>query len=129
MKTKLLNNIEAKLTGDVKYISSPFESVSFNQIPDENMTIYVGKGIGYEVGVRLGAVEYIDQDIINEPGMQDIVLNAAKKRIGRGIADHVYGDIRSRLIELSIQMHHENYSYNSKSLQIVEELIEAVTYG
>ncbi len=129
MKTRLLNNIEAKLTGDVKYISSPFESVSFNQIPTENMTIYLGKGVGYEVGVRLGAVEYIDKEIMDQPGMQEIVLEAAKKRIGRGIADHVYGDIRSRLIELSLQMRHENYSYNSKSLQIVEELIEAVTYG
>jgi hypothetical protein len=128
MKTKLLNNIEAKLTGDVKYISSPFESVSFKPIPDENMTIYVGKGIGYEVGVRLGAVEYIDKEIMDQPGMQGIVLEAAKKRIGRGIADHVYGDIRSQLIELSLQMRHENYRYDSKSLQMVEELIEAVTY-
>lgn len=128
-KTKLLKNIKARLT-DQKFPlldSRHIATISYTEQESGGTTFSV-KGREIRVDVILGASQLIDEEILNLD--YDAVMQHAKNVVGREIAEHVYGDIRRGLIELAVEMRRE-HSYSlerSKSLQLIEDMLVAITY-
>ena len=129
MKTTLLSNIKAKATGDKKsYIPSSVASITFEKFdeerPEDNKT-----ASGYRIGVNLGAIEYIP-DHLKQSVDEQFILEAIQLRIGHAIAEHVYGEIRSKMFELSDQLRLQNRSLyaDDPAMRIVDEIIEMTRY-
>jgi hypothetical protein len=79
------------------------------------------------VGVKIGASEFISDELLSDSKAAAEIKEQSKRIIGRGIADYVYGDIRSKLIELSIQLRRESRP-DSKTHNMVNEILEMITY-
>jgi hypothetical protein len=126
MKTKLIDNIDAKLTGRKKYLDHPLLAITFEE-KQEPTVFRMEIGTEYRVGVELGASEFISDELLLDSKAADEIKAQSKKIIGRGIANYVYGDIRSKLIDLAIQLRHESRP-DSKTHNMVNELLEMITY-
>jgi hypothetical protein len=125
-KTKLINNIDAKLTGRKKYLDHPLLAITFEEIK-EPAVFRMETGTEYRVGVKIGASEFISDELLSDSKAAAEIKEQSKRIIGRGIANYVYGDIRSKLVDLAIQLHHESRS-DSKTHNMVNELLEMITY-
>jgi hypothetical protein len=125
MKTKLLNSIEAKMTGQKMPVDTPFIVVAYSEKQDH---AYIPLEYAHEcrIGVHLGGIELIHEKELRDNA--DLAIEHAKKRIGRGIANQVYGELHDKLIELAYQIRREGYRPDNKSLQMIEQMIESITY-
>lgn len=126
MKTKLIDNIDAKLTSRKKYLDHPLLAITFEEIK-EPAVFRMETGTEYRVGVKIGASEFISDELLLNSKAAEEVKTQSKKKIGCGIANYVYGDIRSKLIDLAIQLRHES-RHDSKTHVMIEELLEMITY-
>jgi hypothetical protein len=121
--TRLLKNIEAKMTNRRDYIPSPLEYIRFD---DEPIEVFSDIGRELRVEMRIGSSQIIPEKYINT-ATGDMMIEESKEIIGRAISEHVYGELRERLYELSIELRRSG-SYNKRPNEIVEELIEMITY-
>lgn len=129
MKTKLLENVKAKATGDKKsYKPSSVSSISFERF-DEEKPKNNTTASGYRIGVSLGAIEYIP-DHLKESVDEQFILEAIQLRIGHAIAEHVYGEVRTKLFQLSDVLRLQNRSLyaDDPAMEIIDELIEMTRY-
>jgi len=123
MKTKLISNIEAKLTGNRMAAVLDYTKIDF-KISDniEYNHKYVEE---YRIGVQVGSVIQIDAELLASD--KEDVINYAMQSIGRGITEEVYGELRSKLIKLAIQLRQE-VNFSSPTHNMVGELLEMITY-
>jgi hypothetical protein len=125
MKTKFLNNIEAKLTGRNVPLPNPLEYISTQQVD-----ILPGYAKELRVAVTLQAVTYIQNSKLelSPDNAKEVILNERQK-IGREIAHHVYGDLRNKLLDLSIEIRKsQDYSKSLKSIEMIHEIIDMIEY-
>lgn len=123
-KTKLLQAIEVKLTGQLKPLPLTYTSIDFSSSAVDHAYRYA-YGEEYYVGVRMYSTTIIDAGLPHKE--KEIQLSQAQRVIGRGIANEIYGDIRSKLIDLSVQLYKEG-RFESAANAMVNDLIDMVTY-
>lgn len=121
--TRLLKNIEAKITDRIEYIPSPLEDIHFD---DKPIDMFSDIGRELRIEIRIGSSQVIPEKYINT-ATGSMMIEQSKEIIGRDISEHVYGELRERLYELSIELRRSG-SYNKRPNEIVEELIDMITY-
>jgi hypothetical protein len=124
-KTKLLRAIETKLTGNREILSLGLTTIDvYNDIPlSHTPTRYADE---YRIGVNIGSSVLIESDLHHSD--RKAMLEYAKARIGNDIAEEIYGELRTKLVNLSMQLKYESRP-DSITHQMVDELIEMITYG
>lgn len=127
MKTKLLENIEAKLTGKFKYVPGRMHNITYEEsrltVTEE---IELGIAVECKVGVDLGCNVYISDTELKESDGK--VLDEVKLSMGQAIADHVYGDIRNKLVELNKNLRGRYTPGDEDTISIVNEVLEMIEY-
>jgi hypothetical protein len=124
-KTKLLESIDAKLTGRKIPVDLDYTRVELF-IKEKHDEIPFNYADEYRISVHLGCAVQIDSALSKIEKEQSI--NYALKSVGRGISNEVYGEVRDKLIKLAIQLKYEG-KFGSPTHDMIEELIEMVTYG
>ena len=124
MMTKLLNNIQIVNTGELEYIHTPVSKISYQFKPDIDLNPNLG--YVYSVDVRLGHRQVVSKEDLEEHG--DKVLHQTRKRVGRVIAEEVYGELRKELIELLMELRDSGNYYNSPAYERVEKMLEMIEY-
>lgn len=123
-KTKLLQAISAKMTGNKMPVDIRFADVSFRESKDVE-TYKVLRATEYRIGVNLSATILIDDELDEHTREQRIYYST--KTIGRGIAHEVYGELRDKLIELGVQLRREG-RFDSPTHDMVNDLLEMIEY-
>jgi hypothetical protein len=118
-KARLLENIEAKISGKRIANPSPIEYISFERSDDKDFHTS-GNCIELKIFVSLGATEHIDEEIYAQN--PDEVMQMATNRIRRLVAHHVYGEVRDKLIELSLEMRRSISHRDEKSIRLIDEI-------
>ena len=118
-KARLLENIEAKISGKRIANPSPIEYISFERSDDKDFHTS-GNCIELKIFVSLGATELIAQEIYVENPEE--VTQMAANRIRRLVAHHVYGEVREKLIELSLEMRRSRSQRDEKSIRLIDEI-------
>jgi hypothetical protein len=124
MMTKLLNNIRIVNTGKREYIRTPVSEISYGLEPDSDLS--PNFGYVYSVDVRLGCRQIVSNADLEEHG--DEVLHQTRKRVGRAIAEEVYGELRKELIVLLVELRDSGNYYNSPACERVEKMLEMIEY-
>jgi hypothetical protein len=114
-KARLLENIEAKISGKRIANPSPIEYISYEQAK-----VDFHNSIELKIFVSLGATELIDEEIYAQNPEE--ATQMAKSRIRRLIAHHVYGEVREKLIELSLEMRRSISHRDEKSIRLIDEI-------
>ena len=114
-KTRLLENIEAKISGKRIANPSPIEYISYEQAK-----VDFHNSIELKILVSLGAIELIAQEIYVENPEE--VTQMATNRIRRLVAHHVYGEVREKLIELSLEMRRTRSYPDEKSIRLIDDI-------
>lgn len=122
-KTKLLQAIEAKMTGNKMPVFMDFAQIDFSA--KEDLSYRTHYATEYRIGVNLSSTFLIDDGL--DPYTKEEQLRYSTKAIGRGIADEVYGELRNKLIKLSVQLRYEG-RFDSPTHQMVDELLEMISY-
>lgn len=123
-KTKLLRSINAKMTGNKMPVHMDFAHVDFS-ITEEPQSYKILTATEYRIGVSLSSAVLID-DVLDTHSRED-KLQWSTKAIGRAIANEVYGELRDKLIELSVHIHRE-LRYDSPAHRIVDDILEMIEY-
>jgi hypothetical protein len=127
MKTALLENIQAVSTGRRVYKPTPIESITLKH-DNTDLNLYRGVSEEYRIEVRLGAATLISvEELLHS---KEEVVNEAKRKMGRLIANHVYGDIRQKLYELAMELRSSDkyFSFDDKAMLLVDELLDMTEY-
>jgi hypothetical protein len=123
-KTKLLQSINAKITGNKMPVDIRFADISFRELKDLE-TYRLLRATEYRIGVHLSSTVLIDDDLDTRDHKEKLKWSTTS--IGRGIANEVYGELRDKLIQLAIQLKHEG-KFGSPTHNMVEELLDMITY-
>jgi hypothetical protein len=125
-KTRLLESIEAKLTRQRYAIDLDYSKINlFIKEKTDEYSMPLKYADEYHIGVNIGCAVQIPTDI--SKFNKDQSIHFALKKIGRGISEEVYGEVRQKLIKLAVQLKREG-RFDSPSHEMIEELIEMVTY-
>ena len=114
-KARLLENIEAKISGKRIANPSPIEYISYEQTKAD-----FHNSIELKIFVSLGATELIAQELYAENPEE--VTQMAANRIRRLVAHHVYGEVREKLIELSLEIRRSRSQRDEKSIRLIDEI-------
>jgi hypothetical protein len=127
---KLLENIEAKMTENRYVFPSPLEEISYTETYSNQGPIDISLNTLREmrIEVRIGAYQMIEEKYIGTT-TGEFIMQELKEKMGYAIAEHIYGDIRRKLIELEYTTRREGIRHNSDTLKIIDELHKMVTYG
>jgi len=123
-KAKLLRSIDAKMTGNKMPVHMDFAHVNFS-VTEEHQSYKILTATEYRIGVNLSSTVLIDDDL--DTRAREDKLHWSTKVIGRAIANEVYGELRDKLIELSVHVHRE-LRYDSPAHSIVDDLLEMIEY-
>jgi chromosome condensin MukBEF MukE localization factor len=124
VRTKLLENIKVNINKEKRFaLISPVVAVDYM----ENVIreTYMDYGVECRIGVELGATMIISGEAIDNDSH---ALEYTRKRIGRMVAEEVYGDVRKQLIEIILLLQREGVNYNSEPMEKLERLIEMIQY-
>lgn len=126
MKTKLLQQINGELTGRKTSFRNNISSVSFRKL-ESTPRFELNSGSEYVVEVKLGAAEFISDELLHDSKSKEYVLELTKQRIGRSIAKYVYGDIQSKMIDV---LDHARFTHtNDKELlDMLYQIVEMMDY-
>jgi hypothetical protein len=119
-KTKLIKGIEGTLTRR-KVAFNPIADYSFKIVENNSRTIDFRTGTEYKVEIRLGASEFISDELFDK-SIQD-----TKSRIGRSISNYVYGDVQQKLIDITDEVRYR-YPENRELLDKLYETIRMMDY-
>lgn len=123
-KTKLLRSIDAKMTGNKMPVHMDFAKIDFS-VKEEPQSYKILTATEYRVGVNLSSTVLIDDGL--DTRAKEDKLRWSTKSIGRAIANEVYGELRDKLIELSVHIHRE-CRYESPAHKIVDDLLGMIEY-
>jgi len=122
MRSRLLEGIEAKLTGVKKY-SPP--SIAKIKVSDPT-PCEVKEALECSISVTLGATVLIDAELMHSSEDPTQLILYEKRKLGRHIAEYVYGDIRKRLFDLALEI--RRLDGNHKSLIALDKIIDLTEY-
>lgn len=115
-KVRLLENIEAKTSGKRIANPSPIEYISYEQTKED-----FHNSIELKIFVSLGATELIAQELYVENPEE--VTQIATNRIRRLVAHHVYGEVREKLIELSLEMRGSRNYRDETTIRLIDDIL------
>jgi hypothetical protein len=115
-RVKLLQNIQAISTGRKIFCPVPIEHTSLIERDLDYLTVDRVVGREYRIEVKLGASVTIPvEKLTHSKEEKEVVIATEKRKIGRAIAQHVYGEVREKLFELAIELRkREHYSVLEK---------------
>lgn len=121
MKTKLLQTIKAKQTGNLAYSESNFIDVDAKWKTTDFLRPIMAKE--YFIGVNLGAHVYIDESDYHAER-----LHEATKQTGHMIAKEVYGEIRDELINFRYELYNRLGFREREFVKKLDAIIEMMQY-
>jgi predicted DNA-binding antitoxin AbrB/MazE fold protein len=126
-KTKLIEGIEGTLTGK-KVVFNPIADYSFKVVENPDRKIDFRSGTEYKVEIRLGAAEFISDELFNK-SIQDsnMLIQETKARIGRSISNYVYGHVQQKLIDITDEVRYR-YPANRELIDKLYETIRMMDY-
>jgi hypothetical protein len=133
MKTKLIDNIQVNLTNRRKAIPFPIAKYSYSETPQKDFEFQ--RGTELVVKIELGAAQFICDELLNTTESKSMVIDQAKRQIGRSITKHVYGDVQSKLIDIIDQMRQDGHYWvrnpdgSLDPLGQLYELLEMMDYS
>ena len=120
---KLIENIKAVDTGHRRHIEEPLQMIRLR--PDEPTAYSPPFARGYSIDVRLGATQWISEDIIKDSGGK--VVEHALNEMKHAIIEEVYGELRRDLMDLHREMRNELNYYDSKSIKKLVKIVEKIS--
>lgn len=120
---KLIDNIKAIATGNLRYIAEPFHKITWKAEPvDPILTRFARE---YAITVTLGANEWIAEDLIKASDGQ--VIENAIQWMKVAIVEELYGELRRDLMDLQMEMRNELNYYDSPSLKKLVKIVEKIS--
>lgn len=119
IKNKILKKLQAKQTGRMMPVQTS-SMVSMQETMD--MDPY-HPDLEYRIEMRLGATQIVPQEVLQQ---DEDIFDQMKQKVARDLVHELYGEIRSKLLDLNIQMRNEHYPMNSHAVKMVNELIDMV---
>ena len=124
MKTKLIQSIKAKQTGNRAYSDSNFIGVAVSyKEPEDYSYLQPMMAKEYYVGVNLGAAVYVDED--KHEGER---LHMATKEIGRMICKEVYGELHEELLRLRYELYKQGHFRDTASIESINKMLGMIEY-
>lgn len=125
-KTRLLESINAKLTHQKYAIDLDYSKIDlFIKEKSDEYSFPCRYADEYRIGVNIGCAVQISSELAQIEKEKSIEF--ALKNIGRGISEEIYGEVRQKLIKLSVQLNREG-RFNSPSHEMIEEILDMITY-
>ena len=119
---KFLEHLKAVDTGNKKIIVEPLYSIRYDSDPDVFVPRFAKE---YSITVRLGANQWIEEDIIKASDGK--VIEYAVEEMKHAIAEQLYGELRRDLIDLQKEMRNRLDYYDNPCRQKLVEIIEKVS--
>lgn len=120
---KLIENIKAVDTGHRRHIEQPFQII---RLTTDKPTDYIPQfARGYSIDVRLGATQWISEDIIKDSGGK--VVEHALNEMKHAIIEEVYGELRRDLMDLRMNLRNELSYHDSPSLEKLAKIVEKIS--
>lgn len=121
---KFLEHLKAVETGNKQIVLEPLYSIRYDVTPPD--TDYAPRfAKEYSITVRLGASQYIEEDLIKSSDGK--VIEYAVEDMKRAIAEQLYGELRRDLQKLQFQMRNEFGYRENPSTNMINQIIEKVT--
>jgi hypothetical protein len=120
---KFLEHLKAVDTGNKQHIFDPLCNIQFVFDDSKDYTPRFAKE--YSITVRLGANQYIEEDLIKSSDGK--VIEYAVEEMKHAIAENLYGELRRDLQKLHFQMRTDFGYRESPSTDMLVKIIEKVT--
>ena len=121
---KFLEHLKAVETGNRQIVLEPLYAIRYDATPPD--TDYAPRfAKEYSITVRLGASQYIEEDLIKFSDGK--VIEYAIEDMKRAIAEQLYGELRRDLQKLQFQMRNEFGYRENPSTNMINQIIEKVT--
>jgi hypothetical protein len=121
---KFIEHLKAVDTGNKQVVLEPLCAISFDVTPtDTDWSPRFAKE--YSITVRLGASQYIEEDVIKASDGR--VIEYAVEEMKHAIMEELYGELRRDLIDLQREMRNQLDYYDNPCRQKLVEIIEKVS--
>lgn len=121
---KFLEHLKAVETGNKQIVLEPLYAIRYDVTPtDADYAPRFAKE--YSITVRLGANQYIEEDLIKASGGK--VIEYAVEEMKYAIVEQLYGELRRDLQKLQLQMRNEFGYRETSSINMLNQIIEKVT--
>lgn len=120
---KLVENLRAVETGNRRIIEEPLHTIWYDTSPNREYEIKYAKE--YSITVKIGANQWIEEDIIRASGGR--AIDHALEDMKHAILEHVYGEIDRDLRELYLLMRREQSYRDTPSMKKLEEIMGKIT--
>ena len=121
---KFLEHLKAVETGNRQIVLEPLYAIRYDVTPtDEDFAPRFAKE--YSITVRLGASQYIEEDLIKSS--DDKVIEYAVEEMKHAITEQLYGELRRDLQKLHFQMRNEFGYRETASINMLTQIIEKVS--
>jgi hypothetical protein len=122
---KFLEHLKAVDTGNKQIILEPLYAIRYDTTPPSDRDYIPRFAREFSITVRLGASQYIEEDLIKASDGQ--VVELAVEEMRHAIAEKLYGDLRRDLQKLHSQMRNEFGYRESPSNDMLVQIIDKVT--
>lgn len=116
---KLVENLRAVETGKRRFIEEPLHTIRYDTTP--NLEYEVKYAREYSIVVKIGANQWIDEDLIRDS--EGRAIDHAVEDMKHAILEHVYGEIDRDLRELYFLMRREQSYRETPSMKKLEEIM------
>lgn len=116
---KLVENLRAVETGNRRIIEEPLHTIRYDTTP--NLEYEIKYAREYSIVVKLGANQWIEEDLIRASGGR--AIDHAVEDMKHAILEHVYGEIDRDLRELYLIMRREQSYRDTLSMKKLEEIM------
>lgn len=121
---KFLEHLKAVETGNKQIVLEPLYAIRYDITPtDTDFAPRFAKE--YAITVRLGASQYIEEDLVKASDGKVVELAVAEMK--HAIAEQLYGELRRDLQKLQFQMRNEFGYRETESINMLTQIIEKVT--
>jgi hypothetical protein len=120
---KLIEDIKAVETGNRRPIEEPLYKITFTA--DSPSSLQFNYAREYAITVKLGANQWIAEDLIQQSGVQ--VIEHAVREMKHAIVEVVYGELRRDLMDLQREIRNEVNYYDSPSLKKLSQIVEKIS--
>ena len=120
---KLVEHIKAVETGNRRPIEEPLYKIALTV--DSPPTYEFNYAREYAITVKLGANQWIAEDLIKQSGVQ--VIEHAVDEMKHAIVEAVYGELRRDLMDLHRELRNELNYYDSPSIKKLVKIVEKIS--
>jgi hypothetical protein len=124
---RFLEHLKAVATGNKQIIVEPLYAIRYDLVSDnrDSYNLVPRFAKEYSITVKLGANQWIDEDIIKSSDGK--VVEYVLEEMRHAIIDELYGELRRDLKELHLQMRKDYGYYDTKSNDMIVKIIESLT--